>query len=295
MLYMFYFDYTPRGVHYGTIRQQFWAVLHFPFHLAIVLSVEGLRQLTTWWSFYQAQESIVSRILAPLSDINVEADPYAAWLKFVDEIQGFLEFLYDDGTAKDVIKNWDELLSEMNQLRKLDTADGSIDEYGTPAFINFNQILFDLTSGFGEWYGIKVPKKSEKPTVAELVAENKLIEDNNPEVTIMKVYDLVYTYYFCALAVVFFMYGVFGLFVRRKKDGWDYFSVVWRFAIGLTFIGMERIKSNASLYEPFMSSFWPIPSVAIILFIGMFPSLALHVFESQYTNGYILIYSVMCR
>lgn len=41
---MLYFDNHPH-YHYGTIRQQFWSALHFPFHLAIVGVVEGSQQI----------------------------------------------------------------------------------------------------------------------------------------------------------------------------------------------------------------------------------------------------------
>jgi hypothetical protein len=41
---MLYFDNQPHG-HYGTIRQQIWAFLHFPLHLAIVGVVEGAQQM----------------------------------------------------------------------------------------------------------------------------------------------------------------------------------------------------------------------------------------------------------
>lgn len=41
---MFYFDNHPNH-HYGTIRQQFWAGLHFPLHIGIVGVVEGSQQI----------------------------------------------------------------------------------------------------------------------------------------------------------------------------------------------------------------------------------------------------------
>lgn len=39
-LYMLYFDWMSEE-HFGTIRQQVWAFLHFPLHLFLVLAVEG--------------------------------------------------------------------------------------------------------------------------------------------------------------------------------------------------------------------------------------------------------------
>lgn len=41
---MLYFDNQPHG-HYGTIRQQIWAIMHFVVHLSIVGAVEGAQQI----------------------------------------------------------------------------------------------------------------------------------------------------------------------------------------------------------------------------------------------------------
>ncbi|KAI4094109.1 MAG: hypothetical protein LQ339_007570 [Xanthoria mediterranea] len=46
-LYMLYFDQVD-AKRFGTIRQQFWALAHFPFHVALVLLLEGTSRLVTW-------------------------------------------------------------------------------------------------------------------------------------------------------------------------------------------------------------------------------------------------------
>lgn len=46
-LYMIYFDWMSEQ-HFGTIRQQIWAFLHFPLHLFLVLGVEGIAQSIKW-------------------------------------------------------------------------------------------------------------------------------------------------------------------------------------------------------------------------------------------------------
>ncbi|KAF5877186.1 uncharacterized protein Bfra_001549ia [Botrytis fragariae] len=46
-LYMLYFDWLNRS-QFGSIRQQIWAFIHFPFHLALVFLVEGAAQFIRW-------------------------------------------------------------------------------------------------------------------------------------------------------------------------------------------------------------------------------------------------------
>lgn len=44
---MIYFDWMNRA-QFGELRQEIWASLHFPFHLALVLLVEGASQFVIW-------------------------------------------------------------------------------------------------------------------------------------------------------------------------------------------------------------------------------------------------------
>ncbi|KAI4181642.1 MAG: hypothetical protein L6R41_006506, partial [Letrouitia leprolyta] len=46
-LYMLYFDQVD-AKRFGTIRQQFWALAHFPFHTSLVLLLEGTSRFVTW-------------------------------------------------------------------------------------------------------------------------------------------------------------------------------------------------------------------------------------------------------
>ncbi|KAF2491319.1 hypothetical protein BU16DRAFT_425787, partial [Lophium mytilinum] len=46
-LYMLYFD-RLREDHFGTIKQQIWAFIHFPLHISLVLLLEGVSNFVTW-------------------------------------------------------------------------------------------------------------------------------------------------------------------------------------------------------------------------------------------------------
>lgn len=50
---MLYFDSLTRE-HFGSIRQQIWAFLHFPFHVALVLFLEGTSQFVIWHKMVEA-------------------------------------------------------------------------------------------------------------------------------------------------------------------------------------------------------------------------------------------------
>ena len=69
------------------------------------------------------------------------------------------------------------------------------------------------------------------------------------------------------------MFGIMGLFVRRNKGLWDYFSVALRFSVGIIFICIERIQINKALYDAFINSVWPIPTVSLLLLFSIEPHL----------------------
>lgn len=60
---MLYFDQIEND-RFGTIRQQVWAVLHFPLHVAILLTVEGSARFIIWWSAVENANFAYSQVKA---------------------------------------------------------------------------------------------------------------------------------------------------------------------------------------------------------------------------------------
>jgi hypothetical protein len=277
---MFYFDYTPKNVHYGSIRQQFWAVLHFPFHLAIVLSVEGLRQVTTWWSFQQAIK-MVSRT-ADKAFVQGGTNKQVAVQGYLGVYTTVIDYLYKDGSSKEILKDYGALKQELLDLSNTLITDWNLTEIKT-----LHNVTAELVKGCTEFYGIKSPPKAKAVNTTKSI-ETFLDEGYDPFEDVHGLFDLVFRYFFASLGVVFIMYGVLGLFVRRKKDMWDYISVAIRFVVGILFIGMVFLQKNITLYTRFYTSPWPIPTVCIILLTGKFPPFDLAAFS-------VAVWLVGCR
>lgn len=64
---MIYFDQLDEG-RFGTIRQQIWALLHYPLHIAILLTIEGSRAFVLYDTgcrlFYKAADSAEKHLSA---------------------------------------------------------------------------------------------------------------------------------------------------------------------------------------------------------------------------------------
>ena len=221
-----------------------------------MLSVEGLRQLATYWSFVESRRHLM-RVWAngwELKGPN-SAALWAASLGMMDE---FFAYLYKDGTSTSVVKFYDHIQSLEKMLN------GTNPTTWNTTQANANEMLtFYASRGHAEFYGIKI-KKIEKGVTVDS-------KDFNAEIPIEKLYALVFEYFFFAVGAVLVMYGLMGLFVRRKKDAWDYASVGVRFAAGLCIFAIERIQRSQNRYDMFINSPWPILTVCFILFTSKIP------------------------
>lgn len=72
LIYQLYFD-NVQMEKFGSVRQQIWAFLHFPFHIALVLVMEGVNQFVIWRHIIEALNRIFNPIFALSEDPNATA------------------------------------------------------------------------------------------------------------------------------------------------------------------------------------------------------------------------------
>src|SRR6266542_3587648 len=72
---MLYFDWLTHQ-HFGSIRQQIWAFLHFPFHLSLVLFMEGTAQFIIWRKLTEILGFVTDKFVTALNVVN--SDPSAS-------------------------------------------------------------------------------------------------------------------------------------------------------------------------------------------------------------------------
>lgn len=247
-LYMFYFDYTPRNTHYGSIRQQIWALLHFPFHLATVLVMEGLRQLTIWWSFYSGVTYYYNFLTTEEMDTAIP------------ELKSYFEELYDDGASKTILKDYSSIMAGLDTL-----ASGNYTTENRTELVDFiSNILF---TGLAEFYEIET-ESGENST--EAASAESIQFFRGPLRDVGSLYVLVYHYFFVSLGVMFLGYGMFAVLVRRQKDVYDYIAIAFRGAAAVVFFSLSSMYHHGLDGEgkTLLLSPWPVPTVCLVLAIG---------------------------
>lgn len=68
-VFMVYFD-NLRHQHLPPVRQQVWAFLHFPVHLAMVLFMEGSTQFVIWWKILEVETDLANTLTAALETLD---------------------------------------------------------------------------------------------------------------------------------------------------------------------------------------------------------------------------------
>jgi len=166
---MFYFDYTPQHVHYGSIRQQIWTCLHFPFHLAVVLSVEGLRQLTTYWAFIESRRAVK---FAWDSAYSSATDPNVGNRQRMQLMGGFARYLYDDGTAIELVKNYSFINGIITNLTNADVNAWGQQQRNETLWLNYY-----ISRAHAQFYGMKIPYPKTNGTSLEAVLGDRMVAE----------------------------------------------------------------------------------------------------------------------
>lgn len=255
-LWALYFDNFPHG-HYGTIRQQFWSLLHFPYHLAIVGIVEGSQQLAL--SRYVQRNALFVRNnidqYCQVKNLDGKAlqDSLLALLKKF-KLDGSLVTTSYDTQVKDAIYrigNATGICSPTNattyRWSRLATETASWPN-------DLIEVNYGISNGIFTGLGMKIPiDKLEKYSPLEVALE---------------AWKIVYLYYWSCFVVFILCSIVFLVLIKRHKtDLFDYASIVSRclaLGIGSAMIGLYANKNvlYGALKSPML-----LPICVIVLFL----------------------------
>jgi hypothetical protein len=251
---MYYFDYTPENDEYGTLQQQIWAVLHYPLHVALVVSAETTRQHITVLSFVQTSTRLSDSLMVAYNTESIQV------------VEALMQSMAKSGTsctAKRYNKTDTEFLNSLNS-----------NNYKSMKS-NIREVFIDMYIGLTEYYGVKsiVPVQYERETLSNITVNEFLIGAES-------VANFVAKTLMISTGVVFLVYGLLGLFVRgRKSSIYDYVSVALRFAVAAGFLSMlaltgglkqeGRTQENISeTSKKFITSNWPLPTFALVILAG---------------------------
>ncbi|CAI7615088.1 unnamed protein product [Penicillium pancosmium] len=134
IMYQLYFD-NVRMEPFGSVRQQLWSILHFPFHLALALMMEGTNQILLCTHVVKDLYKLVPLITASQGGLTPE---------FLTALSGTVHTVYERfPSTQDVVDKVEE------SLHTLSNGDASAEETTTEVHLVFQEIIKTMISGFG--------------------------------------------------------------------------------------------------------------------------------------------------
>ena len=249
-LWMLYFDQVETQ-RVGTLRQQVWIMLHFPYHVAILLVVEGVAQLCVWRKLIDLVNGLTNQ-LGALADMDYEAA--SIYLQGVME-EYFRPFEENAGHAKIEKPDLSELLHELKFATN-----------GTEATDAMQSILAHGINFAAESFKIEPPEKSKETAENEVDVVNSLTTET---------FDTIFLYFFLSAGLVLVLASAMFLLGKRHKIRADYINLVIRTLAGvglalLVTMGFSHDPAVAKNASSFAWSAWLLPTVAITYAVGKY-------------------------
>ncbi|KAL9594218.1 MAG: hypothetical protein Q9219_007151 [cf. Caloplaca sp. 3 TL-2023] len=238
-----------------------WALVHFPFHTALVLLMEGTSRLITWRNALE----IVDHILRQYSAIWNEHSTST-----IDLSHQFGNFSAELLKSVDANPTKYNVTGYLKDLRYAGDPNG--DEAVTAAF-GIVLVLVNATLKFFKIEAAQAPDASSSvPSSFPASASTPGSGEPDPYSDLgaaLNVYDLVFVYFFVAAGLTLVLMAVLmALNHKRGKKRYckgDWVTMGFRGLIGTGLALVAVVKTNYSAEEKFLYSPWMVPTVMLAI------------------------------
>lgn len=243
LLWQFYFACFTKS-HQSSIRQQVISILHFPFHVSLVLLIEGagkfillrhvFAQITAFWDSVDLAQmkNLYGQLLA--DNLNTTITSFN---------------LGDSGTGSVTIVTG--ITEDLLEIAKNNISLMTGDVYTGPILDLNIRVQIALYSRLG---------------ITSIGVGNSLDKDID---NISSFYEVVYIYFFtCAGSVVLFL-ALFKWLGYNELGNWVlYISITTRTLVGAALISLTAIIANEDFQSNYTSSSMLLPTIILALFLG---------------------------
>ncbi|KAF2234411.1 hypothetical protein EV356DRAFT_532972 [Viridothelium virens] len=261
-IFLIYF-HRMQDHHIGTFRQQLWSFLHFPFHVALVLALEGSQQFTLWRQGVQLFTDLTDQFSEALGPFDLSqplsAEDYQNITESLNRIGNYTFYWSPVGlditTYEDNFQNYLNIFNTTSQEIAEQTSNAT--DKLVNAATNILSVLSDAV--FAE-IGIAV---EEEDNSEENLDE---LEDSVSNPQWVNLFQLVYMYTFITSGLVLMLIGALGLVSHTPKTVGGYIRAAVTFAVGLgvTLLSTMVLTDNIANY---VFSAWMLPTLTFAYFI----------------------------
>jgi uncharacterized membrane protein YedE/YeeE len=285
LVWMLYFDHTDKvddaGARVNTEKPwcQLWAFLHFPLHVAILLTLEGSAKLVLWWNANEAFTFLSHNfgIYYPTVDNGTQ---------LVRLIQNQLGSIIDRYPFLDDEIHTAEFQSDLTQLGKLGAFNGTSDN-DFNAFSIMGLMQDNFFAAICDQLGIEY--NQPPPVNSSAASDSQALDLASMKVTaIFQVfYDWLVIFFVAAGCVLLFLalaryVGHQNMPIAESPDGierplkvagkrpfaWVALALQCSIGVGLALVSLLAKWQNSDAFWNFITSAWIIPTVLLAFFLG---------------------------
>lgn len=242
--------------HFGTLRQQIWTFLHFPFHMALVLLMEGTNQLISWRHITEYTYHVFGTLLGILDAIN-SSEKFPAQSVIVDAFNFSMTTVLNN-TFFAVTD--DEFNSILDGYTILAGENGTNITYGSPEYtMTMREVLIDLLEIVFTGYGFEPPAIEAGALPSEIYDKY------------YGVFNLIFVYFFVSAGIVLISLGVLTWITLKEKSSRSrcrYIGIIANVLFGLA-LALLSIMETTSAAGNLGISVWTLPLLVFILFIAL--------------------------
>ncbi|OJJ98199.1 hypothetical protein ASPACDRAFT_53191 [Aspergillus aculeatus ATCC 16872] len=251
LLWQAYFDLSPRRTS-GKFSQQIWAQLHFPFHVVLILLLEGSQILALTLDITLKLKYLTETILWTCEEPRPMAEEAIHLLRTTI---ADMEINYSRGAINEQI-SISQLLNDL-PYQPLCPSDGPDDFPATSDLLS--NLVGNVTAALFTSMGIMPSKNVDIGSMGS----DRLLR------MYMELLSFVYIYYFAVASLAMFFFAAFVLLTRRHARGiCAAISVTVRVLFGIFLAGLISFSRHFSLVYSFMTSPAILYAFTLILLTG---------------------------
>lgn len=221
LIYFIYLLYFESVVHerFGSVRQQFWTLLHYFMHVALLLTVEGQSGMIIW----QAVWSSVGWLVSVFPTTIDKAVSYGSVEALVNGITGVL----NETTARYHGASLTNYYDPVSDLAKLQSSTNGTEF----ASAEWNETVSETLRHIQ--YGIEYFIFNNFHAEAD---EAALEETKDPEEQVQifsNAYKVIFEFFYIAAGCLLIILALLYIFGRNKKKAHEWSSVGLRLAVGM--------------------------------------------------------------
>ncbi|PGH17370.1 hypothetical protein AJ80_04825 [Polytolypa hystricis UAMH7299] len=257
-IYMIYFDHVDEN-RFGSIRQQIWALLHYPLHIGILLTIEGARGWVLYDVAIKLYTNAVQEAASSLKEIDT-ADQLVASLKAL--LSSVTVRLKSNQIAPDFAPIFDKILA-------LDDGNTTVADNGTIIELVFNDFMSELMFWIMKTFGVDVPSNPSE----NIPAFQRLVQ-------VTSKFYVLYKYFFLAAGLTLVFLAIIQWFGKSHKTRGELVFIITCATVGIglalvativttgvdfTNLDLNEIIeiSTSTIIDRYMDSGWIEPTVLL--------------------------------